>query len=50
MAGVVGISYLLHRTGTTNWSGLRFTKAGILRMGWITASLTVRVGGWAETN
>jgi hypothetical protein len=37
--------------GTTNWSGLfRFTPAGILRMGWVTASLTVRVGGWAETN
>jgi hypothetical protein len=37
--------------GTTNWSGLfGFTPAGILRMGWLTASLTVRVGGWAETN
>jgi hypothetical protein len=37
--------------GTTNWSGLfRFTPAGILRMGWVTASLTVRAGGRAETN
>jgi hypothetical protein len=46
MAGVVGISYLLHRTGHHNWSGLfRFTPVAIRRMGWVTASLTGRVGG-----
>ena len=38
-AGVVAISYLLHRTATTDWSApFLFTLAAIPRTGWLTAS------------
>ena len=51
MAGVVGISYLLHRTGHHKLErAFAAYVSGILLMGWVTASLAVRVGGWAETN